>query len=187
MQFDAISQCTALDKQAFQTFYRENLGPIYRFVYSKVRNREEAEDLTSQIFMKAVRNLDCQRTPQSTRNWLFQIARTTLADYWRVYYRKSASSLDELLEAGWEGPAEDETGVGGQLETHEDIAEATKLILHALPERFREVLTCRFLLGLSIRETAERLDLTEGNVKTLQFRALKRAAEFATSEGQVFE
>ncbi|HKF37892.1 MAG TPA: sigma factor-like helix-turn-helix DNA-binding protein [Ktedonobacteraceae bacterium] len=48
--------------------------------------------------------------------------------------------------------------------------------LEALPERERAVLTCRFLLGLSIRETAVRMGLTEGNVKAVQHRALKRAA-----------
>jgi hypothetical protein len=48
---------------AFQTFSQENLGLIYRYVYSKVSNREEAEDVTSQIFIKAVRGIDAERTP----------------------------------------------------------------------------------------------------------------------------
>lgn len=108
MQHDSPAQFAPLDRQAFQSFYRENLGPIYRFVYSKVRNREEAEDLISQIFIKAVRNIDRAQNPQSIRSWLFQVARTTIADYWRTYYRRATSSLDELLEAGWEGPAENE-------------------------------------------------------------------------------
>jgi RNA polymerase sigma-70 factor (ECF subfamily) len=46
-----------------------------------------------------------------------------------------------------------------------------------LPERYREVLTCRFLLNLSIKETALRMGLTEANVKVIQFRALKSAAD----------
>ena len=48
----------AIDAQSFRTLYQENLGVVYRFVYSKVGNREEAEDLTSQVFLKAVRGLD---------------------------------------------------------------------------------------------------------------------------------
>ena len=48
--------------------------------------------------------------------------------------------------------------------------------MQALPAHYRDVLTCRFLLNLSIRETATRLGLTEANVKVLQLRALKRAA-----------
>src|SRR6266568_5586862 len=97
------------DVQELQTFYQDNLGLIYRYIYSKVGNREEAEDLTSQTFVKAVRGVDYRRGPQSVQKWLFQIARTTVADYWRTYYRVSVNSLDELLEAGWEGPAEEES------------------------------------------------------------------------------
>jgi len=158
--------------QEFQTFYQENLGLIYRYVYSKVGNREEAEDLTAQIFMKAVRSVDTERGAQSMQKWLFQVARTTIADYWRSYYRISTSSLDQLLEIGWEGPADEEPAAMDSTPT-----EHVQHILQALPEHYREVLTCRFLLNLSIRDTANRMCLTEANVKVLQFRALKRAAD----------
>jgi RNA polymerase sigma-70 factor (ECF subfamily) len=155
-----------------QALYQENLGPIYRFVYSKIRNREEAEDLTSQIFIKAIRGVDDKRDKQSIRKWLFQVARTTIADYWRAYYRASTSSLETLLEAGWEGPTGDEP-----FDRVSDSIDRVHCILEALPERHREVLTCRFLLNLSIRETAIRMGITETYVKVLQFRALKRAAD----------
>jgi len=164
----------SVDVQEFQTFYEENLGLIYRYVYSKVGNREEAEDLTSQIFIKAVRGVDKERGPLSTQRWLFQVARTTIADYWRAYYRISTGSLDELLEAGWEGPADD--GESSTLSSSQPV-ERVQRILQALPEHYREVLTCRFLLNLSIKDTAQRMGLTEANVKVLQFRALKRAAD----------
>ncbi len=159
--------------QEFQTFYQENLGLIYRYVYSKVGNREEAEDLTSQIFVKAVRGVDTERGPQSMQKWLFQVARTTIADYWRAFYRVSTSSLEELLEAGWEGPVEEEpvTTISSRPLEH------VQRILQALQENYREVLYNRFLLNLSIKDTALRMGLTEANVKVLQFRALKRAAE----------
>ncbi len=161
--------------QEFQAFYQEHIGLIYRFVFSKVGNREEAEDLTSQIFMKAVRGMDTERGTLSMQKWLFQVARTTIADYWRTYYRIASSSLDELLDAGWEGPAlaEPVATNGASMQPGEQV----RRILQALPEHYREVLTCRFLLNLSIRETADRMGLTEANVKVLQFRALKRAAD----------
>lgn len=160
--------------QEFQTFYQENLGLIYRYVYSKVGNREEAEDLTSQIFLKAVRGGDARRGAQSLQKWLFQVARTTIADYWRAHYRVATGSLDALLDAGWEGPA-DEAPAALSSPPHDRV----RRILQALPEHYREVLTCRFLLNLSVRETAVRMNLTEANVKVLQFRALKRAADLA--------
>ena len=158
--------------QEFQSFYQENLNLIYRYIYSKVGNREVAEDLTSQIFIKAVRSVDAERGPQSMQKWLFQVARTTIADYWRAYYRASVSSLEELLDTGWEGPLEEETVVASDAPS-----ERVQRILQALPPQYREVLTCRFLLNLSIKETALHMGLTEANVKVLQFRALKRAAD----------
>ena len=170
-QFAGVER-DAVNAQEFQTFYQENLGLIYRFVYSKVGNREEAEDLTSQIFVKAVRGVDTERGALSIQKWLFQVARTTIADYWRSYYRVSVSSLEELLEAGWEGPANEE-----QAEFNANPIERVQRILQALPEHYREVLHCRFLLNLSIRDTALRMGLSEANIKVLQFRALKRAAD----------
>jgi len=175
MQHYSPAQFAPLDRQEFQSLYRENLGPIYRYVYSKVRNREEAEDLTSHIFIKAVRHIDHAYDPHSTRSWLFQVARTTIADYWRTFYRSATSSLDALVEAGWEGPDEHEDE--DELFEFSSSADHVQHLLQALSERDREVLTCRFLLGLSLRETAVRMGLTEGNVKISQFRALKRAAD----------
>ncbi len=164
----------ALDAQGFEAFYREHLGLIYRYVYRKVGNQQVAEDLTSSILLKAVRLLQPDAGPEKMSHWLLRVARTTIIDYWRAQARRSSSSLEALQAAGWEGPAErDPFGVDGR------PTERVQGLLQALPKREREVLTCRFLLGLSTRETAGRLGLTEGNVKTLQCRALKRAAALA--------
>ncbi len=160
-----------MDVHEFQTFYQEKFGLIYRYVYSNVGNREVAEDLTSEIFLKAVRGIDQERSPRSMQYWLYLIARTTIADYWRAHYRAPTSSLDELLEAGWEGPAEEEPTARSNRP-----AELVQRLLQALPEQYREVLTCRFLLNLSLKATALRMGVTVANVKVLQFRALKRAA-----------
>lgn len=165
------SRDISIDVQEYQTFFEENLGLIYRYIYSKVGNREEAEDLTSHIFLKVVSSIDRTRSRQSMQQWLFLIARTTIADYWRAYYRLPSHSLDELLDAGWEVAVQEEP-----MATNSNAADRVQHILRALPERYREVLQCRFLLNLSIRDTASKMGLTEANVKVLQFRALKRAA-----------
>jgi RNA polymerase sigma-70 factor (ECF subfamily) len=162
----------AMDVQEFQRFYREKFGLIYRYVYRKVGNREDAEDLTSGIFLKAVSALKQEFSPQSMHKWLFLIARTTVANYWRIHYRGPNISLDELLEAGWEGPAEEKPAA-----ITSEPADRVQQLLRALPEQYREVLTCRFLLNLSIKATALRMGVTVANVKVLQFRALKRAAD----------
>lgn len=166
------SASPAIDAQSFRTLYQENLGVVYRFVYSKVGNREEAEDLTSQVFLKAVRGLDRERGSQSIQSWLYQVARTTIADYWRAFYKVRATSLESMLEQGWEEPAEERV----ELVSYRP-EERVRRLLELLPPHYREVLVCRFLLNLSIKETAERMGLSEANVKVLQFRALKKAAE----------
>jgi len=164
-------------EQEFQAFYEKNLLFVYRYIYSKIGCREEAEDLTSQVFMKALKNIDYQRDQHSLQKWLMQVMRTTIADYWRMHYQLSSHSLEQLLDAGWEGPA-DNYGSASQepVPTNLDPSQHVQQILKALPEHQREVLTCRFLLNLSIKETAQCLGLTETNVKVLQFRALKHAA-----------
>jgi|SRR5215469_5682706 len=165
---------TGTETQNGELFSQEHLHLIYRYVYSYVRNQQEAEDLTSQIFLKAVRFLDLERSTHYYRAWLFRVARTTIADYWRAHYRRAAPhSLDDLLEAGWEGPAAEE----GVTLANSSAENRVRDILQSLPARYREVLTYRFLLNLSIRETAVSMGLTEANVKVIQFRALKRAAE----------
>ena len=166
------SRDVPMDKQEFQTFYEENFRLIYRYMYHKVGNREEAEDLTSHVFLKVVSSIDHERSRLSMQKWLFLIARTTMADYWRTHYRLPVSSLDELVDAGWEGPSVEEPTVANG-----SAADRIQHILQALPEQYREVLHCRFLLKLSIKATALRMGVTVGNVKVLQFRALKRAAD----------
>ena len=149
MPTSATQQLDEPGIQGFQAFYEDNLVRVYRFVFKSVRNREEAEDLTSQIFLKALRYLEPEHSPQSARSWLFKIAHTCIADYWRTHYRALTSSLDVRLEVGLEGPTEEVT-----LGTNERAAERVFNLLEALPERYREVLRCRFLFNMSIRETA---------------------------------
>jgi len=163
----------APDRDTFRAFYEAHIGAVYRFIYSRVGNREEAEDLTAQVFTKALRGMDWSREEVALVAWLFQVARTTLADHWRALGRIKTLSLDDLLAEGWDGPAAAGPPVA------ESLVPITRVeaILQQLPQNYREVLRCRFLLNYSIKETAQHLSLTEANVKVLQLRALRRAAE----------
>jgi RNA polymerase sigma-70 factor, ECF subfamily len=163
---------TPVDAPTLETLYERHVRSIYRFVYSKVGNREEAEDLTSQVFLKAARGIDSSRDALSAQGWLFQVARTTIADHWRSVYQLRANSLDDLLDAGLELPAEE------QARTDTGTTDRrVERILAQLPERYRDVLTYRFLRNYSIKETAVALGISEANVKVIQFRALKKASE----------
>lgn len=159
---------------SFQTLYEATLPVVYRYVYSKVGNREEAEDLTSQVYLKALHGLDESRDSAAIQAWLFQVARTTIADYWRRFYHVRSSSLDDLLAAGWDSQQDT-----GQFPVDQSAGGRVRWILSQLPERYRDVLTFRFLLNCSLKETAARMNLSEANVKVLQYRALSKASQLS--------
>lgn len=180
---EPVRQDTAADFQGpeqparplgLRALYEATLPAIYRFIYSKVGNREEAEDLTSQVYLKALSGLDESRDVMSAQAWLFQVARTTIADHWREFYRLRSSSLDDLLAAGWDSSTSASAPPG-------NAEERAQRVLAQLPERYRDVLTSRFLLNLSLKETAARMNLSEANVKVLQFRALRKASQLVDS------
>jgi RNA polymerase sigma factor (sigma-70 family) len=152
------------------------LDPVYRFLYSRLGNKEDAEDLTSEVFLKAARQLDSGRPEASMAQWLFTVARTVLADHWRRYYRGGASV-----------PLEDERvgEIPGKSQTPELSDESAKLlsnVMDALPERYRTVLELRFLRGYSIQETAQEIGVTPENAKVIQHRALAKAAQLAEEQ-----
>lgn len=148
------------------------LDPVYHFLYSRVGNREDAEDLTSEVFLKATRQLDSARAEASVAQWLFTVARTVLADHWRRYYRTGGSTmpLDDLPLG--DAPREPEP-VPHSVEKARLVAE----VLGALPDRYRRVLELRFLHGYSLAETAQELGVSLANAKVIQHRALAKAVE----------
>ncbi len=155
--------------------YRANLEPIYRFIYRKVGNREVAEDLTSEVFTKAVRGLETERSPQAQQAWLYATARTTAIDYWHRH-AGDASAVDIAEVEDYLHAAEDEAAVGRETPSPPEAEGRVTRLLAALSERDRTVLTLRFLRGYTLGEVAREMGTTEGNVKVLQYRALKRAA-----------
>jgi RNA polymerase sigma-70 factor (ECF subfamily) len=155
-----------------QTLYDTHVTAIYQFIFRKVGNRTDAEDLTSQVFLKAAQHLDTDRDAPSMRAWLYQVARTTITDHWRDYYRSDLRSIEALEEEqGWQCSTPEPAAVAVPAGVETQVA----AILASLPENYRRVLDLRFLQGYSLRETAEAMGITEGNVKVLQFRALQKA------------
>lgn len=145
---------------------------LYAFVYSRVGNREAAEDITSQVFIKAVTHLDPTRPESSIIAWLYRVARTTITDYWRAGKGPHMIALDDVyvlpVPSSLSDPAR-----------QRDTAAQATAVLKRLPDNYRTVLTLRILDGLSVAETARRMKTSGGNVKVLQHRALKDAARRA--------
>lgn len=147
---------------------------LYRLFYREVGNREEAEDLTSEVFLKASRLLDFSREEASQHAWLYRTARTAIADYWRRFYQAPTTQLRDLASAS---PGQD--GDGRQTQSLR-LPE----LLASLPQNYRRVLELRFLEGCSVRETAAAMGISAGNVKVLQYRAIQRAAELDVDAGK---
>src|SRR5438067_10668649 len=82
-----------------QALYRTHVRPLYTFIYSKVGNRETAEDLTSEVFMKALLHLVHTRAEHSIVAWLFRVARNSVADYWRAGRGSRVLALEEARSA----------------------------------------------------------------------------------------
>ena len=159
------------DQESFRPLYHHYITPLYRFIWSKVNHKEEAEDLTSQTFLKAYQAIDNFRFEAKFQSWLFTIARYTINDYWRVKYAQGVEiSFEDYL-------AQELPKVDEEIETTGSSEKVIQKILKLLPKNYRDILHYRFLKNYSIKETAEVLELSPENVKVLQHRALKKAAE----------
>src|SRR5438046_8859306 len=75
--------------------YQTHGTAIYQYIYSRVGNRPDAEDLTAQVFMKAISGMRNDVSVPELRSWLYRVAQTTLADHWREYYAEGAEVLEE--------------------------------------------------------------------------------------------
>jgi RNA polymerase sigma factor (sigma-70 family) len=156
----------------FEQVYGEHVVGIYRFVYARVGNRPDAEDLTAQVFVRAVEQLDTTRQPGQIAAWLYRVAQNAIADYWRAFYRLPVIGVDHVAP-GWE-PADNDAQRAAPPD--DSAAARVQAVLRDLPDRYRRVLELRFLQRMSVAETAEAMGITSGNAKVLQYRALRKAA-----------
>lgn len=156
----------------FEQIYDAHVVAIYRFIHARVGNRPDAEDLTAQVFMRAVEQLDTTRDEGQIVAWLYRVSQNAIADYWRAFYRLPLVGTEQVAP-GWEPVAPGET----TRDTDHDVAtRRVTVLLRRLPDRYRQVLELRFLRRLSVEETARELGISHGNAKVLQYRALRKAA-----------
>src|SRR5438067_13470347 len=142
--------------------YQTHVTAIYQYIYSRVGNRPDAEDLTAQVFMKAISGMRSDVSVPELRSWLYRVAQTTLADHWRQYYAEDMGELDE------------EIGRPAPVRENPEAVQRVDSLLATLPESYRRVLELRFLRGYSVREPAQELNLSQTKLKAPQVRALNR-------------
>lgn len=168
---ELVARARAGDERAVVALYQRYVGEVYGFAYNQLGRVQDAEDATSETFLRLVGALDAFDGRSSLRTWLYAIARNAVRDHWRRQQRRPQTvDLDEARLA----PEPPEPAAANRRATALGNA-----VMERLPERYRQVLSLRILEGRSVRETAQELGLSEGNVKVLQHRALHRAARIA--------
>jgi RNA polymerase sigma factor (sigma-70 family) len=155
----------------WEAVYRDNVERVYRMLFARVGNRADAEDLTAEVFLAALRPLRVSASVGEVRAYLLTTARTVLAGHWRRTLGLQVTTLDDEPETVVAGPS-----------APTDAPRRAAAILERLPGNYRRILELRFIESCSVQEAAARLGTSPGNAKVLQHRALRRAAELAREE-----
>jgi RNA polymerase sigma-70 factor (ECF subfamily) len=150
------------DPSRFAELYESNFHRVYAFIARRVRDRNEAEDITAEVFRQALMNLgrfEWRGVPFAA--WLLRIAANTLADRWQRASRSVEVTVDSLEKVTARAEAE--------VERHAMLFQ----LVDRLPADQRLVIIRRFVDQKSLHEISQELGRSEGAIKQLQFRALE--------------
>lgn len=159
---ELVERAKAYDVEALAQIYERYFDRVFRYMLARVRKRETAEDLTGQTFLRLLERLSEfeWRGPGFTA-WLFRIAHNIAVDWFRRRHEMSSLDAGADISSGRDDSVFDAVSLKEALDA-----------IDGLQENHRQVLLLRLVAGLSGRETAEMLDVSEVNVRTLQHRAL---------------
>ena len=164
-----IERCQGGDLEEFGALYDAYIRKIYSFIYYKTHHRETAEDLTSRVFMKAMKNIGTYHEKKGTfSSWLYRIARNTVIDHYR------SAKHDQSLENAW--GLSSGLDVEGDADTKHKIEEARKCIQKLKPHQ-REIILMRLWDGLTYQEIAEITGKTVANCKVIFSRSMREVRE----------
>jgi RNA polymerase sigma-70 factor (ECF subfamily) len=154
------------ESAAFGLLYDRHVAAIYRYVYYRVRDDAEAEDLTSDVFMRALKAMPRYEPRQAFLAWLYRIARNAVIDRARKGNRQ-VSFEDALEHPGVDKIVEPDA----EILAHSDSATLRDALAKLTPLQ-QEVVVLRFLEGYSTLEIAGIVGKREGTVRGIQFRAI---------------
>ena len=176
------------DSEAIASLYRYFLPGVFGYIAARVPNRSIAEDLTSEVFLKMVEGIEKVRATEeaSIAAWLIQIARVTVAGYYRQ--REKQPEVVSLIRMN----GDDSTGINESTQPfasdpetdpvfRSEVREQWDVVVHAinsLTEEQRQVLVGRLILGYDIATVAQMIGKQANAVKALQFRALQSLNRF---------
>jgi RNA polymerase sigma-70 factor (ECF subfamily) len=164
---ELIRRARQRDQVALTQLYEENFDKIYRYVVLKIGDRTEAEDMTQQVFLNALKSISSYKFKgMPFSSWLYRIAHNQVVDFYRKKSKQATVPLDESL------PIPDEGDDPQRLaEKKMEINELIVATRH-LTEAQQEVISLRFAAELSIAEVAGVMGRSEGAVKALQHSAI---------------
>jgi RNA polymerase sigma-70 factor, ECF subfamily len=151
------------DAEAFGKLYDIHLDTVYRYVYYKVRNGAEAEDLTAQVFLKAWEAIPRYQLREAPFvHWLMRLARNAVIDGYRT--ARTHEGLDEKLHSRELDPA-------GEYLREEQTRELVEAV-RRLPEEYQSIIVLRFMHDMSYQELAGFMGKSPGALRVIQHRAL---------------
>lgn len=161
-----IRQATRGDGEAFTRLYDMYMERIYRYVSYRVSIVADVEDLTQEVFLRAWNSIRGYQPRNPFLAWLFTIAHNRVIDYYRKKGRQLETTLDDLPLST--GGAEDP-----EMEEMVDRDTVRRLIAHLSGDE-QQVLMLRFVEGLDYSDVASALGKSQGAVRVIQLRALRR-------------
>lgn len=164
---EVIPKLDANPPQSAASCALDELDKIYAFLYARVGNRPDAEDLTHEVALKALPRLRDGAPQPAIRAYLYATARSVLAVFWSRRLAIRESELTDQIS---------EPSVRSGPEPSAESAAAVARILDRLSPHHRQVLELRFLRGYSVKDIARETGRSIGSVKVMQLRALRRAA-----------
>ena len=171
-----IRQAVGGDSSAFGSLYDHYHPMIYRFVLVKVGRREEAEDITHQVFLSAWQNVGgYKHRGHPFSSWLYQIARNQVIDHYRA--KKSEVNIENIDPEYFAVPAATHFDISTKLQM-----EKVRQAMQSLKQDYQDVVIMRFIEDISLKETAAILKKTEGAIKLIQHRALKELKQLLGSD-----
>jgi RNA polymerase sigma-70 factor, ECF subfamily len=165
-----VHQAQSGNSEAFAQLYDAYLDRVYRYIFFRVSDDQTAEDLSSQVFLKAWEGLDrYHRNGSPFVAWLYTIAHNVVIDHYRT--RRECVALDEIVPL-----ASQEESLDEQITTNFDL-QTMRDVLQILNEEQQQVLTLRFIAELSTESIAKVMGKREGAIRALQMRALQMMAK----------
>ncbi len=163
-----IKNAISGEASAFGLLYDRYQPKIYRFIYLKVSHREEAEDLTHQVFLSAwekIENFQFKENSSYFSGWLYQIARNKVIDHYRT--RKNNLDISKIQVIDEKNRPEN------TFENNLNIKE-TRQAISLLNPNEQDVIIMRFIEELSPKEISKALGKSEVSIRIIQYRAIKK-------------